>query len=230
MYLVNPTFESRAALAGLTSRGRMRGLGSLGDASTQQVQVDTTDVLNLGDSLRTAQTRLNNIVSQMRQDPSLAQAIGRDVTAQQAQLGDLTSKYVYVYTAIFGQPPAGLGNPVLIIAAVAVVLAYVTATLYVWHQKQDAIEAQAQAQMIAETNRASIIAMATQTQQQANAAAAAGDTSGANAASAQALALLQTAGVPGTAPPPPPPPSSTNWLLVGGVAAAAILVLPNLIK
>lgn len=225
MYVVNSMFESRTLRAG------PRGLGRLGDTSTSQVQVDTTDVLNLGDSLRTAQSRLNNILDQMRQDPALAQAIGPDVTAQQAQLGDLTSKYVYVYTAIFGQPPAGLGNPVLIIAAVAVVLAYVTATLYVWHQKQDAIEAQAQAQVLAENNRASIISIAAQTQQQANAAAAAGDQSTADAANQQALALLQSAGIPGTAPPPPPPPpSSTNWILVGGIAAAAVLVLPNLIK
>src|SRR5262250_1454573 len=115
----------------------------------------------------------------MRQDPDLARAIGADITAQQAALGDLTSKYVGVYTSIFGQPPAGLGNLVLVAAAVAVILAYVTAQLYLWHQKQDVLEQQAQAQVLAEQNRSSIIQLAAQKQNESQAQAAAGDAAGA---------------------------------------------------
>lgn len=222
MYYVNPNpmFESRRRLAGL------------GDTSSTQVQVDTSDVLNLGDSLRTAQNRLNTIVQQMRQDPTLGAAIGRSVTAQQAALGDLTAKYVGVYTAIFGQPPAGLGNPILIAGAVAVILAYVTAQLYLWHQKQDVLEQQAQAQIAAENNRASIIAMAQQKQADAEAKAAAGDAAGAADAQAAAQAILSQAGIPGAAPQPPPPPGAqsfadwikANWLPVAAVGAAVLIV------
>lgn len=225
MYLVNPMFERP------TVRTRLRGLG---DSSQTPVQVDTTDVLNLGASLRNAQTRLTNIVNQMRQDPDLARAIGADITAQQAALGDLTSKYVGVYTAIFGQPPAGLGNPILVAAAVAVILGYVTAQLYLWHQKQDVLEQQAQAQILAEQNRASIIQMAQQKQNDAQTQAAAGDAAGAADSQAAAMALLQQAGVPGTQPPPPPQTQSftdwikANWMLVAG-AGAAVVVLPKIL-
>lgn len=225
MYFVNPIFE-RPQL------GRYRGLG---DTSTTNVQVDTSDVLNMGDSLRTAQTRLNTILAQMRQDPALAQAIGPTVTAQQAALGDLTSKYVGVYTAIFGQAPAGLGNPILVAAAVAVILAYVAAQLYLWHQRQDVLEQQAQAQVAAEANRSAIIAMAQQKQNDAQQAAAAGDSAGAADAQAAAMALLQQAGVPGTQPPPPPGGQSfadwikANWLPVLGIGAA-VLIVPSLVS
>src|SRR5579864_9173279 len=182
--------------------GRRR-LAGLGDAGSTSVQVDTSDVLNLGDSLRNAQNRLTAIVAQMRQDADLARAIGPSVTSQQAALGDLTAKYVGVYTAIFGQPPAGLGNPVLIAAAVAVILAYVTAQLYLSQQKQAA----------------------------AQAAAAAGDAAGAADANAAAQAMLLQAGIPGAgAPPPPPPPQNfadwikANWLPVAAVGAAIVFV------
>lgn len=219
MYYVNTMFEGRRRLAGL------------GDAGSTSVQVDTSDVLNLGDSLRNAQNRLTAIVAQMRQDADLARAIGPSVTSQQAALGDLTAKYVGVYTAIFGQPPAGLGNPVLIAAAVAVILAYVTAQLYLWHQKQDVLEQQAQAQILAEQNRASIISMAQQKQAAAQAAAAAGDAAGAADANAAAQAMLLQAGIPGAgAPPPPPPPQNfadwikANWLPVAAVGAAIVFV------
>lgn len=230
MYLVNQTFERSVALG--AHRGRMRGLG---DASSQQVQVDTSDVLNLGDNLRAAQSRLTAITEQMRQDPDLARAIGANVTAQQAALGDLISKYVGVYTAIFGQPPAGLGNPVLVAAAVAVILAYVTAQLYLWHQKQNVLEEQAQAAIAAEQNRGAIIAMAQQKQNDAQAAQNAGDAAGAADAQAAAMALLQQAGVPGTQPPPPPQDQSlgawlkANWLPVAGITAAIVFV-PRLMR
>jgi mannitol-specific phosphotransferase system IIBC component len=171
----------------------------------------------------------------MRVEPSLAQAIGRDVTAQQAALGDLTSKYVGVYTAIFGQAPVGLGNPILIAAAVAVILSYVAAQLYLWHQKQDVLEKQAQAQMLAENNRASILEAAQQQQDAAAQQAAAGDAAGAATTQANALALFAQAGVPGGAAVPPPPGTQTfsdwikaNWLAVAGIAGA-IFIVPKLV-
>jgi hypothetical protein len=225
VYLVNPMYEKSK---------RLSGLGSLGDTSSTSVTVDTTDVLNLGSSLRDAQSRLTSITSQMRQDPDLARAIGADVTRQQAALGDLTAKYVGVYTGIFGQPPAGLGNPVIVAAAVAVILAYVAAQLYLWHQKQDVLEQQAQAQILAEQNRASLLQMAQQNQNQAAAQAAAGDAAGAADSQAAAAALLAQAGTPGTIQllQPPPPPGAqgfadwikANWLPVAGITAAVIFV------
>jgi mannitol-specific phosphotransferase system IIBC component len=198
------------------------------------VQIDTADVLSLADQLRSAQARLTNLVAQMRVEPSLAQAIGRDVTAQQAALGDLTSKYVGVYTAIFGQAPVGLGNPILIAAAVAVILSYVAAQLYLWHQKQDVLEKQAQAQMLAENNRASILEAAQQQQDAAAQQAAAGDAAGAATTQANALALFAQAGVPGAAAPPPPGTQTfsdwikANWLAVAGIAGA-IFIVPKLV-
>lgn len=228
MYLVHPMFERP------TFPSRVRTLRGLGDASSTQVQVDTVDVLNLGASLRNAQTRLTNIVAQMRQDADLARAIGADITAQQAALGDLTAKYVGVYTAIFGQPPAGLGNPILVAAAVAVIIGYVTAQLLLWHQKQDVLEQQAQAQILAEQNRASIIAMAQQKQNDAQTQAAAGDAAAAADSQAAAMALLQQAGIPGAQPPPPPGTQSftdwvkANWPIVAGVGAAVVF-LPRIL-
>lgn len=219
VYLVNQMFERPG-----------RGLRGLGQTSSTNVQVDTADVLNLGNSLRNAQTRLSIVEQQMRDSPDLARAIGAGVTAQQSALGDLTAKYVGVYTAIFGQPPAGLGNPILVAAAVAVILAYVTAQLYLWHQRQDVLEQQAQAQVLAETNRASIIAMAQQKQNDAQTQAAAGDAAGAADSQAAAMALLQQAGIPGAQPPPPPGAQGfadwlkANWLLVAGVGAAIVIV------
>src|SRR5713101_9653712 len=115
-YVVNPMF----------TRG-LAGLGQSGD----QTQLDTASVLNVGDRLRRAQADLTNVLMAMQQNPQLAQSIGRDVVAQQQALGDLISKYVYVYTAIFGNPPAGLGQ-VPVIAAVAAVFALVIAGLAVW--------------------------------------------------------------------------------------------------
>jgi hypothetical protein len=207
-------------------------LSGLGDTSTTPVQIDTADVLNLGDQLRGAQTRLTNIVAQMRSDPSLAQAIGPSVTAQQAALGDLISKYVGVYNGIFGQNPVGLGNPILIAAAVAVILTYVAAQLYLWHQKQDVLEQQAQAQILAEQNRSSMITAANQAQASANAKAAAGDAAGAAQDQATATTIFSQLGVPGSGPVPPPPPGGqsfsdwikANWLLVAGVGAAVFIV------
>lgn len=224
MYFVNPVFQRRFVPG-------FRGLGQAADS--QQVQIDTSDVLNLGDSLRTAQTRLTTITAQMRNDPDLARAIGPSIVAQQAALGDLTSKYVGVYTAVFGQPPAGLGNPILIAAAVAVILTYVATNLYLWHQKQDVLEQQAQAQILAEQNRQAIIQMATQKQNDAQNQAAAGDAAGAADSQAAAMALLQQAGVPGTQPPPPPGGQTfadwikANWLPVVGIGAA-LFVLPKI--
>lgn len=218
MYYVNPVFE------------RPRFPALLGDTSQTPVQVDSADVLSLGQSLRDAQARISNLFQAMQQSPELAAAIGRDLTAQQQALGDLTAKYVGVYTAIFGQAPVGLGNPILIAAAVAVILAYVTAQLFLWHQKQDVLEKQAAAAQLAEQNRGSIIDMAKQAQASAAAKAAAGDAAGAATDQAAALQMLTDAGIPGSAPPPPPPPGTSfsdwikaNWLPVAGVAAAILI-------
>lgn len=218
---------------GRTSRPRLAGLG---DTSSTPVQIDTSDVLSLGDQLRSAQSRLTNLVAQMRSDPSLAQAIGPSVTAQQAALGDLIAKYVGVYNGIFGQNPVGLGNPILIAAAVAVILSYVAAQLYLWHQKQDVLEQQAQAQILAENNRASMITAANQAQASANAKAAAGDTAGAAQDQATANTLFSQIGTPGSGAMPPPPPGSqtfadwikANWIVVAGIGAA-VFVVPRLI-
>jgi hypothetical protein len=230
VYFVSPNFQRRYAPG-------FRGLGQApaSSAGSTQVQVDTSDVLSLGQSLRDAQTRLTVILAQMRQDPELARAIGPSITAQQAALGELTSKYVGVYTAIFGQPPVGLGNPVVIAAAVAVILAYVTAQLYLWHQKQDVLEQQARAQILAEQNRQSIIQMAQQKQNDAQTQAAAGDAAGAADSQAAAMALLQQAGIPGMQPPPPPGGQSfadwirSNWLPVAGIGAA-LLIVPRMMR
>lgn len=207
-------------------------LSGLGDTSSTPVQVDTADVLSLGDQLRSAQARLSNLLGQMRTDPDLARAIGRDVTAQQQALGDLTAKYVGVYNAIFGQSPVGLGNPVLVAAAVVVILGYVTAQLYLWHQKQSVLEQQAQAQILAEQNRSSIIDMASQKQDEAAAKAAAGDSTGAADAQAAANAMLVQAGIPGTAAVGPPPPGTqtfsdwikANWITVAAIGGAIFIV------
>jgi hypothetical protein len=233
VYFVSPTFQRRFVPG-------FRGLTGLGQAApptadSTQVQVDTADVLNLGQSLRDAQTRLTNLLAQMRQDPELARQIGPSVTAQQAALGDLTARYVGVYTAIFGQPPAGLGSPLLVAAAVAVILAYVTAQLYLWHQKQDVLEEQAKAQILAEQNRQSIIQMAQQKQNDAQQQAAAGDAAGAADSQAAAMALLQQAGTPGLQPAPPPGAQGfadwikANWLPVVGIGAGLIL-LPRMMR
>jgi hypothetical protein len=213
---------------------RPRGFQGLGDTSNTPVQVDTADVLSLGDQLRAAQARLTNLFQQMQSDSTLAAAIGRDVTAQQAQLGDLIAKYVGVYNGIFGQNPVGLGNPVLVAAAVAVILAYVGANLYLWYQKQATLEAQAQAQIITEQNRASVINMAAQQQNLAATKAAAGDSVGAADAAASAQAMLLEAGVPGTPPPPPAPATFSDWLQANWITVAviggAIFVLPKILN
>jgi hypothetical protein len=209
---VNSMFRLRAAV---TPTG-------LGQTSSTSVQVDSTDVLSLGDQLRSAQTRLTNLLGQMRTDSALAAAIGPDVTAQQAALSDLITKYVGAYTAVFGQPPVGLsgrhpiglGNPILVAAAVAILITYVAAQLYLWYQKQQVLETQAQAQVLAEQNRSSIIDLASQT-------AAAGDTAG-------AIQMLNDAGIPGTTPPPQ---GLGDWLKANWIAVAAIggaiLIVPR---
>lgn len=221
MYTVNPMFRLRA---GRTPTG-------LGDTASTSVQIDTADVLNLGQQLRDAQSRLTTLFHQMQADPDLARAIGRDVTAQQATLGDLTAKYVGVYTAIFGQAPVGLGNPLLVAAAVAIILAYIAANIAAWFKKQEVLEQQAQAQILAEQNRSSIIDMAQQKQDEAAAKAAAGDAAGAAELNSQANQLIAQAGTPsGVAPPQGQ--SFGDWIkanwttvaLVGG----AILIVPRL--
>jgi hypothetical protein len=206
---------------------RMTGLG---DTS---VQLDSSDILNLGNNLRSAQASLTTLFQQMQQDPALAAAIGRDLTAQQQTLGDLISKYVYIYTAVFGQAPAGLtglGNPILIAGALAVLLAAIIAGYEAWKARQDTLEQQAQAAIIAEQNRGSIISMAQQKMDQANQLAAAGDTTGAADAQNEANLLLNQAGVPGTGTAPPPPGSQTfaawmqaNWLTVALIGGAIYL-------
>lgn len=213
MYRVNPLFRGPTSL---------RGLGD----SSSSVQVDTADVLGIGNGLRAEQARLTNLLAQMRTDPELARAIGRDVTKQQAALGDLISKYVGVYYAVFGQAPVGLGNPVLVAAAVAVILGYVAAQLYLVKQKNDMLEMQARAQILAEQNRGAIINEAQQKQQSAWDLANAGDAAGAAAAQENANALFSQAGTPGLltpgVPPPPSPQGVGEWLKANWITVAAI--------
>jgi hypothetical protein len=215
-------------------------LTGLGDVSSQTVQVDTTDVLNLGNQLRAEQTRLTNLTQLMRQDSALANTIGPDgkrlidtVVVQQTALNDLITKYVQVYVSIFGQAPVGLGNPILIAAAVVVILSYVAAQLYLLKQKNDVLEQQAQAATLAEQNRASIIDQAQQKQAEAAAKAAAGDAAGAADATATANALLAQAGTPGTgAALPPGSQSFTDFLKANAIPIAltvgAIVFVPKL--
>jgi len=220
---INPLFRLRAAA---TPTG-------LGQTASTSVQLDSADVLNLGNQLRAEQARLNNLLGQMRSDPDLARAIGRDVTAQQARLGDVTARYVGVYTAIFGQAPVGLGNPILVAAAVVVILSYVAAQLYLIKQKNDMLEQQAQAQILAEQNRASLIDQAQQLQDSSNQKAAAGDATGAAADRSTALAILAQAGVPGSGGTPPPGGQSfsdwikANWITVAAIGGA-IFIVPRL--
>lgn len=226
MYYVNPMFESRRRLAGL------------GDAASTMVQIDSNDVLGIGDQLRSAQADLTNLLQQMRQSPDVARAIGRDVTAQQAALGDLISKYVFVYTSIFGQAPPGLGiAPILVGAAIAGAVAIIVAGLAVWWEKERAVNTNAQAAVTAENNRASVIAMAQQKQADAEAKAAAGDAAGAADAQAAAQAILAQAGIPGSALQQPPPPGTqtfsdwvkANWISVALIGGAVVIV-PRLIN
>ncbi len=212
MYAVNSVFRGPA---------RLRGLGDSGGS----VQVDTADVLGMGQSLRAEQARLTNLLAQMRTDPELARAIGRDVTAQQAALGDLISKYVGVYYAVFGQAPVGLGFPVAVAAAVAIILSYIAAQLYLMKQKNDVLEQQARAQILAEQNRGAIINEAQQKQQTAWDLANAGDAAGASAAQESANALFAQSGTPGLmtpGTPPPPPQGVADWLKANWITVAAI--------
>ncbi len=214
-------------------RRRPDNLIALGDTSSTMVQIDSSDVLGLGDQLREAQARLTNLLGQMRQDPELARAIGRDVTAQQAALGDLTAKYVGVYYSIFGQNPVGLGAAQLLVAAVVVgIVVYIAANIRAWFKKQEVLEQQAQAQILAEQNRASLIDMAQQKQDDAAKKAAAGDTAGAAADQDAANAILQNAGIPGTGAQPGTQTFSdwikANWITVAAIGGAIFLV-PRLI-
>jgi hypothetical protein len=218
-YIVNPMFDGR-------------GLAGIGQ--TAPTNVDTASVLSTGESLRQAQSDLATVVDAMRANPQLAQSIGRDVVAQQQALGDLITKYVYVYTAIFGNPPAGLGQ-VPVIAAVAAVFAVIIAGLAVWWEKESAIKQQAQAVTIASQNQASILAQAAQMQAQANAAAAAGDAANAATLQAQANQLFAQAGAPNVSGqlPPKPPASLAEWLQQNWVTAALIvagvIVVPRIV-
>lgn len=197
-------------------------LAGLGDSSSS-VQVDTADVLGMGDQLRSEQARLTNLLALMRQSPELARTIGRDVTKQQAALGDLIAKYVGVYTAIFGQRPVGLGNPVLVAAAVAVILSYVAAQLYLMKQKNDVLEEQARVQMITEQNRGALINQAQQKQATAWDLKNSGDAAGAAAAQAEADQIFLQAGVPGSSGTPPPGTQTlTDWLKANWITVAAI--------
>lgn len=204
------------------------GLGATSDQTT----IDTASVLNVGDQLRQAQADLTNLLGAMQQNPQLAQAIGRDVVAQQQSLGDLISKYVYVYTAVFGNPPAGLGiAPVVVGIAVAGVFAVIITGLAVWWEKESAIKQQAQAATIASQNQAALIAQAQAIQQQADAARAAGDTATAASLDYRANQIFLQAGTPNTSGLPPQPPASFldwlkgNWILAaligGGIFVAA---------
>ena len=211
---------------------RLSGLGATSDQTT----IDTGSVLNVGDQLRQAQADLTALLGAMQQNPQLAQTIGRDVVAQQQALGDLISKYVYVYTAIFGNPPVGLGVAQIVVAGVAVVavLGVIVAGLIVWWEKESAIKQQAQAATIASQNQAALIAQAQAIQQQADAARAAGDTATAASLDYRANQIFLQAGTPNTTGLPPQPPSSfldwlqNNWVwaaLIGGgifVAAKAV--------
>jgi hypothetical protein len=205
------------------------GLGATSDQTT----IDTGSVLNVGDQLRQAQADLTNLLGAMQQNPQLAQAIGRDVIAQQQALGDLISKYVYVYTAIFGNPPVGLGVAQIVVAGVAVVavLGVIAAGLVVWWEKESAIKQQAQAATIASQNQAALIAQAQAIQQQADAARAAGDTATAATLDYRANQIFAQAGTPNTSGLPPQPAASfldwlkNNWILAamigGGIFVAA---------
>jgi hypothetical protein len=219
-YIVNPMFN--------------RGLAGLGLDTTSEPNVDTASVLRTGASLRQAQAELTTILETMQQNPQLAQAIGRDVVAQQQALGDLIAKYVYVHTAIFGTPPAGLGQ-VPVIAAVAAVFALIIAGLAVWWEKEAAIRQQAQAVTVASQNQAAILAQAAALQQRADAATAAGDAASAAAYTAQANQLFQQAGVPNVSGQvaPPKPASLAEWFQENWVTAALIvagvIVIPRIV-
>lgn len=230
---VNSVFRRRVVPSALTG---------LGDTSSQQVQIDSGDVLGLGDKLRAEQTRLANLAQLMRQSPALANTIGPDgkrlidnLVIQQTALNDLITKYVQAYVAIFGQAPVGLGiAPILVAAAVAVLLSYIATHLYLEKQKNDLLEQQAQAAMLAEQNRASIIDMAQQKQDEATAKAAAGDQTGAADAAAMASSLLAQAGTPGTgtAPQSTAPQSFTDFIKANAIPIAltvgAIVLVPKL--
>lgn len=197
------------------------GLGATSDQTT----IDTASVLNVGDQLRRAQADLINLLTAMQENPQLAQAIGRDVVTQQQALGDLISKYVYVYTAVFGNPPAGLGiAPVVIGIAVAGVFAVIITGLAVWWEKEAAVKQQAQAVTIGSQNQAALIAQAQATQQQADAARAAGDTATAATLDYRANQMFLQAGTPNTSGvlPPQPPSSFLDWLKNNWILAALI--------
>lgn len=223
---VNSLFRLRAAA---TPTG-------LGDTASTSVQVDSASVLDLGAKLRTEQARLTNLLAQMRTDPELARAIGRDVTAQQAALGDTIAKYVGVYTAIFGQRPVGLGlAPIAIAAGVAILLAAAWAEWYEINKKNNSLELQAQAQVLAEQNRASLLDQAQQKLDEAAQKEAAGDSVGAADARGAAAALTAQAGTPGPGAPQPPGSQSfgdwikANWITVA-IIGGAIVIIPRLGK
>jgi hypothetical protein len=209
---------------------RLSGLGATSDQTT----IDTASVLNVGDQLRQAQADLTNLLGAMQQNPQLAQAIGRDVIAQQQTLGDLISKYVYVYTAIFGNPPAGLGvAPIVVGIAIAGVFAVIITGLAVWWEKEAALKQQAQAVTIASQNQAALIAQAQAIQQQADAARASGDTATAASLDYRANQIFLQAVTPNTSGqvPPPKPASLFDWLQQNWITAAlivgAVIVIPK---
>jgi hypothetical protein len=206
------------------------GLGATSDQTT----IDTASVLNVGDRLRQAQADLTNLLGAMRQNPQLAQAIGRDVIAQQQTLGDLISKYVYVYTAVFGNPPAGLGiAPIAVAVTVVAMFVIIVKGLDLWQARQETLKAQAQQLVIASQNQAALIAQAQALQKQAQDYAAGGDTATAASLQYRADQIFLQAGTPNVTGqvPPPKPASFLDWLQQNWITAAlivgAVIVIPK---
>jgi hypothetical protein len=219
-YAVNPMFE--------------RGLAGLGDTADQQMQIDSASVLNVGDQLRQALADLATLEQALRGNPQLAAAISRDVMTQRNSLNDLITKYVVVYRAIFGNPPAGLGiAPILVAGAIAATFALVVAGLAVWWEHQAAVKQQALANTISAQNQATLLQQCQLHQQNATQAAAIGDMVTAQAEQDLANQCFKQAGSPVTSvtQTPTPPTSFFDWFqqnwITAALIAGAVIVIPK---
>lgn len=175
----------------------------------------------------------------MRQSKAVAAAVGADVLTARKQQNNLAQQFTTVYRAVTGSVPPGiqgmrglgaargLGAIAVPAWAVVTVISLLSASALLWEYIQ-ALQTRASAALLAEQNRATLLAQATQKDQQAAAAQAAGNVNEARRLADEAQQLRNQAGAPTGGQQDFNQWFQDNWQWLAVVALGIVIVPPLL--